>query len=111
MLITTTRRRPQLDTGYWCETIAHTLTDSRTFWLGSYPAPTPRLALRWLRTRAGHIADQLDPHTADPVRHWLTDRTEHEYALATLTEGAMYAHTIHDDGVRYLLTARPTPRT
>ncbi|ARQ69928.1 hypothetical protein [Streptomyces marincola] len=97
--------------GYWCEAIAYTVHDSHTYWLGSHPATTPRLALRWLRTRAGHITDQLDPATAGPAHHWLTDNREHQYALDVLAEGGMYTHTIHDGTVRYLLSARPAGRT
>ncbi|TDC21954.1 hypothetical protein E1265_16785 [Streptomyces sp. 8K308] len=101
----------ELRMGYWCEAIAYTAMDSRTYWLGSCPAATPRLALRWLRSRAGHITDQLDPATAGPARSWLIDDIEHQYALGVLTEGGMYTHTIPDGQVRYLLSARPAART
>jgi hypothetical protein len=96
--------------GFWCEAIAHHRHDARTFWLGSYAAPSPRLAMRWLRVRAGHIADQLDVPLAHPVRHWLADQAEHERALAALVAGEMYTHAVHDDALTYLISARPLPR-
>ncbi|MFD1830403.1 hypothetical protein ACFSJS_12100 [Streptomyces desertarenae] len=99
-----------LTRSYWCEAIAHTPNDGRTFWLGSHPTTSPRLALRWLRQRARHISDQLDPLAARPVLHWLDDDQAHEHAMAALAHGAMYSYTVFDDAVRYLLTARPTPR-
>ncbi|MDT0341908.1 hypothetical protein [Streptomyces litchfieldiae] len=61
--------------------------------------------------RAGHIADQLNPPAAAIVRHWLIDQAEHERALALLAHGELYAHTIHEDSLRYLLSARPASRT
>ncbi|WP_127356061.1 hypothetical protein [Actinacidiphila soli] len=105
------RQESPLAAGYWCEVIAYTPHDGRAFWLGSHPATTPRLALRWLHERGYHVADQLDPHAALPVHHWVTDQREHERALSHLAQGAMYAHTIFDDTTRYVLTARPTGTT
>ncbi|MFP8886469.1 hypothetical protein [Streptomyces mangrovi] len=99
-----------LTRSYWCEAIAHTLDDGRTFWLGTHAAGSPRLALRWLRQRARHIGDQLDPPAARPVLAWLHDDRAHEHALAHLASGTAYTHTVFDDAVRYLLTARPTTR-
>jgi hypothetical protein len=100
-----------LTRSYWCEVIAHTPDDGRMFWLGSHAAGSPRLALRWLRHRARHISDQLDPPAARPVLHWLGDAQAHEHALADLAHGTPYSHTIFEDAVRYLLTARPTTRS
>ncbi len=99
-----------LTRSYWCEAIAHTPDDGRTFWLGSHSTTSPRLALRWLRHRARHISDQLDPPAARPVLHWLDDDQEHEHAMAILAHGALCTYTIFDDTVRYLLTARPMTR-
>jgi len=99
-----------LTRAYWCEAIAHTPDDGRTLWLGSHPTSSPRLALRWLRHRARHLSDQLDPPAARPVLHWLHDDQEHGHAMTALASGELYTHTIFDDAVRYLLTARPIPR-
>ncbi|PJE97197.1 hypothetical protein CUT44_13960 [Streptomyces carminius] len=95
---------------YWCEAIAHTPDDGRTFWLAAHHTSSPRLALRWLHIRARHISDQLDPPAARPVLAWLHDDQAHEHALTVLAHGAPYSHTIPDDAVRYLLTARPLTR-
>ncbi|MCE7078999.1 hypothetical protein [Streptomyces sp. ST2-7A] len=95
---------------YWCEVAAHTTGHHREYPLGSYHAPSPRLAMKWLHGRAGHIADQLDPGPRTPVRAWLNDTTEHEYALATLVAGGVYTHTIRDGTTRYQLAALPTAR-
>ncbi len=79
-------------------------------WLGAHAADSPRLALRWLRQRADHISDQLDPPAARTVLAWLHDHQAHEHALAVLASGTPYTHTVCDDTVRYLLTAQPTTR-
>ncbi|MCF6525583.1 hypothetical protein [Streptomyces sp. JJ36] len=96
-----TRRR------FWCEAAAHPPGGS-TFPLGSKSAGSPRLALRWLRSRAADIADQLDPPAARPVRAWLADHTEHERALSHLAHGEPYTFTAYEDTTHYVLTARPT---
>lgn len=95
-------------TGYRCDATARTPQDGRSFPLGSSPATTPRLALRWLRRRARDIADQLDPPAARPARYWIRDDVEHERALSVLTHGETYTFTIFDDSTRYTLSARPT---
>ncbi|MDT0317978.1 hypothetical protein [Streptomyces millisiae] len=100
MLTTARAVRLELRMGFWCEAIASYPETEQTFWLGSHPAATPRPVMRWFRTRAGHIADQLDEPAAAIVRHWLTDQAEHEHALALLVNGELYAHTIHEDSLR-----------
>lgn len=92
----------------WCEATAYTAYGAG-FRLGSTPARTPRLALRWLRSRAQDAADQLDAPAARPVRAWLTDEPEHERALHLLAHGDPYALTAYEDSTRYVLTVRPTP--
>ncbi|MFI9030269.1 hypothetical protein [Streptomyces sp. NPDC053560] len=90
---------------YRSEATAYVLAEHRVISLGWQPAPTPRLALRWLRIRSGHIADQLDHRTAQPLRHWATDDHEYERALTTLAGGSTYTFTISETAVRYRLTA------
>ncbi|WP_411121335.1 hypothetical protein [Streptomyces sp. x-19] len=68
---------------------------------------TPRLALRWLRSRAIDIADQLDAAAARPIRHWLSDHAAHEYALFALARGDSYLLTIFEEATRYTLSASP----
>ncbi|GAA3627701.1 hypothetical protein ACG5V6_09615 [Streptomyces chitinivorans] len=99
-----------LTRSYRCQAIASTPDDGRTFPLGFHSTSSPRLALRWLRDRARHISDQLDPPAARPLLAWLHDDQAHEHALAVLASGAPYTHTVYDDAVRYLLTAQPIPR-
>ncbi|MCZ1017037.1 hypothetical protein [Streptomyces noursei] len=68
---------------------------------------TPRLALRWLRSRAIDIADQLETAAARPIRHWLSDHAAHEYALFTLVRGESYLLTISGEATRYTLPVSP----
>lgn len=82
--------------------VAHAPGLGQAFPLGSHLASSPRLALRWLRRRAGELSDQLDPQSAQPLRAWLADPAEHERALATLADGHPYTLTTHDDTGRYL---------
>lgn len=92
----------------WCQAIAYTPTDGRTFQPGHHLASTPRLAMRWLHGRARDIADQLDPIAARPARHWIHDHAENERALATLTQGEPYSFALTEDTTRYILSAHPT---
>ncbi|MBU7597969.1 hypothetical protein JGS22_010160 [Streptomyces sp. P38-E01] len=100
--------RPHLATKltYWSNATAFVRPSHHPIPLGNEPTNTPRLALRWLQTRAAHIADQLDPAESRPALHWLEDHQEHEHALHLLTQGAAYRFTIYDDTTRYVLTAR-----
>lgn len=92
---------------YWCEALAHTPEDGRTFALGGRPASTPRLAVRWLHSRTHEIADQLDPPLAYHVRHWLAHLPEHERALALLRQGEPYVFAFQDDHAHYQVSAQP----
>ncbi|UED85205.1 hypothetical protein [Streptomyces profundus] len=94
--------------GFLCEAVAYELPTGRTFWLSTYQATTPRLALRWLHHRARQIGEQLDPPQARHVGTWLADRPERERALDQLAAGGLYSHTLHEPPIHYLLTARPT---
>ncbi|MCX2967862.1 MULTISPECIES: hypothetical protein [Streptomyces] len=89
-----------------CHATAH--TGQRRFLLAADLTRNPRLALRWLRTRTHHIATQLDPPYAQPLRHWLTDEAEHEHALHLLVHGHPYTLTAYDDEARYVLYAEAT---
>lgn len=93
--------------GYRCEAHAHTLT--HRILLGAHHSSTPRLAIRWLHTRAHQLADQLDPPDAHVVRLWLHHEPEHERALDLLRDGAPYAFTFHDEDTNYVLTVQPGP--
>jgi hypothetical protein len=102
------RQESALSSGLWCEAIAYTCLGPAV-WLGSKPATTPRLALRWLRSRAQDIADQLDPATAWPLRAWADDVFEQDRVLLRLTQGGFYTVTVCEDTTRYVLSARCTP--
>lgn len=73
--------------------------------LGEYRANSPRLAVRWVRKRAEQVADQLDAPYARPVRAWLDDADELEWALQFVTAGGPYVFmTMDDQGTRYVFT-------
>ncbi|MFE9612086.1 hypothetical protein [Streptomyces sp. NPDC006012] len=93
---------------YQCWAAAYPLHEVRPITLGEHDAASPpRLALRWLLKRTRRITDQLDMAYAQPGRHWLTDETEHERALAHLALGTAYQLTLHDENTRYVLVAYP----
>ncbi|MEV7990694.1 hypothetical protein AB0O67_01925 [Streptomyces sp. NPDC086077] len=98
-------------TWYACQAAAYPWHTPDSINLGFHQATSPRLALRWIRDRAGHVVDQLDTAYAHPGRYWLTDEAEHESALAYLTSGSAYQLTLYDESVRYVLTASPTGAT
>lgn len=91
---------------YHCTATAYSPAGT-AFLLGSRPARTPRLAVRWLHSRAHDIADQLDTAARTPVRHWTRNHDEHARALAQLAGGQPYIFTAFDDTIRYVLTAMP----
>lgn len=92
---------------YWCEAVAHVPVDGRSFWLAAGPVSSPREALGWLTNRAQLLAEQLDHSAAQAARGWLADDLAHQRILLTLTEGSLFMHTIADDGVCHVLSARP----
>lgn len=98
---------------YRADCVAYALHDRRLFWLGGYGAVSPWAALTWLATRAEHIAEQIDPGAAAPLRAWLNDGTEHERALAKLGREAAYSFLVRDGLLLYILSASPvrTPVT
>ncbi|MFD9563152.1 hypothetical protein [Streptomyces sp. NPDC059994] len=121
--------------GYWCEVLAegevYGTRERVPYVLGTYPAPSVRLALRWLQGQARRIADRLDPDPdrfawveswmrVDPVpvpdcpaelRFWADDPTEHQEACDQLSEGAPLSVVIPDNGCRYTLTVWPVTVT
>lgn len=92
---------------YRCWAAAYPLHQTSAILLGSHGAASPRLALRWLRERTGHVTDQLDAAYAQPGRYWLTDEAEHERALTYLATGTAYQLTLYDENTRYVLIAYP----
>ncbi len=126
-----------IDGHYWCQTIATSPATGQWF-LGDYRAPTPRLALRWLRGQAERLANALDPkpgsgplppHCLHEVsanapnpgrifRKWAEDFRYQEKQMETLADGHLIS--IHAGGpdrifgltatdVFYSLSAHPLP--
>lgn len=95
---------------YRSDCIAYTNDRTRLFWLGAKASTSPWSAVFWIAWRAVHIAEQLDPAFAAPVRGWLNDGCEHAHAIAILGRGESYALTVHDEEVRYVFTVDPFAR-
>lgn len=97
----------RVQTGYRALAVAQ-LPNGQSVLLGSLRAKSPRLAMRWLRERAGHVADQVDAPYARPLRSWLIDGLEHQWALDGLARGESYVFRVRDEeGALYVLTAEP----
>ena len=96
----------QNGTAFLSEAVAHG-ADGTLHPLGRRSAGTPRLALRWLRSRAQDIAEQLDARAALPLWEWLGDHDAQELALHYLSQGDPYTVTTYEGTARYILTARP----
>ncbi|MEU5974275.1 hypothetical protein [Streptomyces sp. NPDC047315] len=97
--------------------------------LGSTSAPSPRLALRWLRDRARSLADGMDPDPAAPwfratpgalfqlpepgndaptdLRRWCADEKAQADALSALASGYPVMRTVTDDGCSYTFAIWP----
>ncbi|MFG2173208.1 hypothetical protein ACGFMO_17885 [Streptomyces niveus] len=99
--------RPEL--AYRADCVAYTIQDRRLFWVGGHTADSPWAALTWLAERAEHIADQLDPEPAEPLRAWLVDGPGHARALARLGRDAAYSFLVRDGLLIYILSASPLP--
>ncbi len=121
--------------GYWCQALA-TSPAAGEWFLGGHRAPTPRLALRWLRGQATRLANALDPqpgsgplppHCLHEVstnapnpgrifRKWAEDFRYQEKQLETLRDGHLITITaggpdrifdLTGTDVFYSLSARP----
>ena len=100
--------RDHLQTDYQTQAIAN-LADGRRIDLGSLEVKSPRRAMRWLRKRAEHFADQMDIPYARPLLAWLGDDREQHWALEGLLRGESCVVRVHDDeGTLYVLTAKPS---
>lgn len=95
-------------TGYRTQATAH-LPGGQRVHLGGVLAKTPRLAIRWLRERTGHVADQLDLPYARPLVAWLHDDQEWQWALDGLARGESYVvRACDEERTLYVLTAEPS---
>ncbi|MGW1713082.1 hypothetical protein [Streptomyces sp. NPDC002156] len=87
--------------------VAYTVSGRSLYGLGRCRSNSAWLAMAWLVRRAGHIAEQLDPPAAAPVRAWMSDGWEHARALLRLGRQETYTYMICDGGVRYVLVVTP----
>ncbi|UIX31154.1 hypothetical protein [Streptomyces sp. GQFP] len=87
--------------------VAYAVSGRSLYGLGRCRSNSAWLAMFWLLRRAGHIADQLDPPAAAPVRAWMSDGWEHARALLRLAGHETYTYTICDGDVRYVLAVAP----
>ncbi|MGQ4517374.1 hypothetical protein [Streptomyces sp. DW26H14] len=104
---------------------------ARTWLVAECTAPTPRLALRWLRWRACVLAERIDPTLdafpgplgalrvvpADPavdraaqeLRAYVDSLPAADAALLRLTQRRPYEAAVTVGGLRYVLAAAPVP--
>lgn len=94
-------------TAFDADCVAYSLAGHSVHGLGGYCSNSAWLAMVWLVQRAGHIADQLDPPAATPVRVWMSDGWEHARALLRLAGHETYTYAIRDGDVRYVLAVAP----
>ncbi|MFH0243259.1 hypothetical protein ACGRHY_12700 [Streptomyces sp. HK10] len=113
---------------FWCELSASIPHRSSRIVLGLHLAPTPRLAVRWMREQAERVARALDPDPGAPwlpsaclhpveaeggpdpggvLREWARAEAEQENALGVLREGWPYTVTAQDETAYYFLIAGP----
>ncbi|CAK7287192.1 conserved hypothetical protein [Streptomyces misionensis JCM 4497] len=112
-----------------CEATAHDLGGSREILLATYLGRSPRLAARWLRAEAHHLARLLSPASdalylrdapltvAGPdlprpdaaLRAWAGDERAYEYVLRSLATGRAFVFTVTDSDARYSLHVYPLP--
>lgn len=112
-----------------CEATAHDLGGFREITLATYRGRSPRLAARWLRAEAHHLARLLSP---DPdalplrdvpfiavghsvprpdaeLRAWAESDHAYEHALSSLATGRAFVFTVTDYDARYSLRVYPLP--
>ncbi|MEV7831572.1 hypothetical protein AB0P12_13230 [Streptomyces subrutilus] len=116
---------------YWCEVLAegevYGTRETVPYVLGTFQTISPKLALRWLRSEAGRIADRLDPDpersewvmpwmSVDPVpvpdtpaelRIWAEGPEEQQAARDQLKEGAPLSVVVPGKGCRFTLSVWP----
>ncbi|GAA1908307.1 hypothetical protein GCM10009716_17820 [Streptomyces sodiiphilus] len=98
---------PLVTGAFHCVCLAYRTETGEAFRLGSRMPASAWGAVLWLSWRAAHIADQLDPHVARPVRAWLEDRSEQGRALDRLVRGRPYVLLIWDGSLHYVLSVAP----
>ncbi|MCX5050975.1 hypothetical protein OHB48_22060 [Streptomyces sp. NBC_00474] len=102
---------PQVETQtmFRAQAIAN-LPNGRRVDLGGVEVASPLRAMRWLRKRAEHVADQLDVAFARPLLAWLGDERERHWTVEGLSRGEACLVRAHDEeGTLYVFTAAPIP--
>ncbi|MFC9910447.1 hypothetical protein [Streptomyces sp. NPDC127197] len=112
-----------------CEATAHDLSGTREVLLATYRGRSPRLATRWLRAQALHLARLLSPDpgavffrdapliTARPdvprpdaeLRGWAASDQAYEHAIRALAAGRAFVFEVTDYDARYSLRVYPLP--
>ncbi|MFE7295316.1 hypothetical protein [Streptomyces sp. NPDC057579] len=76
--------------------------------LGGVVTYSPRRAVRWVRTRAEQVAQQLGAPSGAGVLDWLGDQVDFGRAVYGLMAGNPVTLTVVDaEGCAYALVARP----
>ncbi|MGP3990677.1 hypothetical protein [Streptomyces sp. 3N207] len=112
-----------------CEATAHDLSGTREVQLATYRGRSPRLAARWLRAEASHLARLLSP---DPeaislrdaplttpgsdvprpdadLRAWANSDQAYEHALRVLAADRAFVFAVTDYDAWYSLRVDPLP--
>lgn len=117
----------RLPLAFHCAATANDLSGAREVILATYPAPTPRLAVRWMQAEALRLARLLDPHPDGPylggapvvptgpacprpdahLYAWAREPGRYEQALFTLATAEPYRVGVTDYDARYNLLAAP----
>ncbi|WP_228034719.1 hypothetical protein, partial [Streptomyces spongiae] len=112
-----------------CEATAHGLGGTREVLLATYRGRSPRLAARWLRAQAVHLARRLSldpgavflrdaplittwpdvPRPDAELRAWAESDQAYEHALRTLAAGGAFMFAVTDYDARYALRVYPLP--
>ncbi|WP_190086589.1 hypothetical protein [Streptomyces longisporoflavus] len=112
-----------------CEVTARGLAGSREVIVAHYRAASPRLAARWIRAQAQHLAGLLAPEATTPylppatiapagptcprpdedLRMWASNSEWYEHAIRVLSSGNSYLLNVTDYDARYSVRAYALP--
>ncbi|WP_411120790.1 hypothetical protein [Streptomyces sp. x-19] len=96
---------------YRAELVVHR-PDAPSIDLGGVVTYSPRRAVRWVRTRAEQVAQQLGVPGGTGALDWLGDQVAFGRAVYGLMAGNPVTLTVVDaEGCAYALVARPGGRT
>lgn len=99
---------PPLPVAYSCSHTAFAHDgEQRGYWLGRCAAPTPTLALEWLRRREWATAVQIGGSAVPVAEAWLADPQAGRELLHRLATGQRVSFSLADDQARYEVCAKP----